>query len=160
MNSSTAGAVPIAGVFVLSAAFAHADTLVLDPGPGTDYLTQWCGGQTESEIATGFDASSNALTLVQVATTCPGSGHSSPNQHYLACWTVSFDLSGVIVSQAWLATNHWQQGHPAIPCPGAAPDPAAVYPHADGAGNFPATLSTGPVGTGNAYRAVLGRPQS
>jgi len=136
------------------AAMSHAATTVLDPGPGTDYLATSCGGQAVNEIATGFDASANAVTLVKVSTTCHGSGRGSPNQYYLACWTVTFGQDGVIASKLWLATNHWVQGNPAIPCPVPA-DPAAVYTHTDGAGNFPATLSTAPVGTSSSYRAVL-----
>jgi uncharacterized repeat protein (TIGR01451 family) len=91
---------------------------------------------------------------VEVGTTCHGSGRGSPNQYYLACWTVGFAPDGHIDSKTWLATHHWVQGHPALPCP--TTDPAAVYTHADGAGNFPATLSTARIGTTNAfYRAVL-----
>lgn len=137
------------------AATAGAATLVLDPGPGTDYLGVWCGGQRVSEIATGFDAAADAATLVQVSTTCHGSGRGSPNQYYLACWTVNFGHDGRIASKVWLATHHWVQGHPAIPCPVAA-DAAAVYTHTDGAGHFPATLSTTAIGTTSpVYRAVL-----
>jgi uncharacterized repeat protein (TIGR01451 family) len=143
---------------VLAAAFTttvDAATLVLDPGPGTDYLGIWCGGQKVSEVATGFDAAANATTLVQVSTTCHGSGRGSPNQYYLACWTVNFAPDGGIASKEWLATNHWVQGHPAIPCPVTA-DPAAVYTHTDGMGNFPEALSSAPIGTTNpVYRAVL-----
>jgi uncharacterized repeat protein (TIGR01451 family) len=136
------------------AAQADASTTVLDPGPGTDYLNVWCGGQTVNEIATGFDAAASAVTLVKVGTTCHGSGRGSPNQYYLACWTVTFGRDGNIVSKLWLATNHWQQGQPSIPCPVPA-DPGATYTYADGAGNFPATLSSALVGTSPAYRAVL-----
>ncbi len=142
-------------LLALQAAAAPAATMVLDPGPGTDYLAQSCGGQTVNEIGAGFDANGNAMTLVKVSTTCHGSGHSSPNQYYLACWTVGFDRGGAIASKLWLATNHWQQGNPAIPCP-VAPDPSAVYTSTDGAGNFPATESTTLVGTSSqTYRAVL-----
>jgi len=130
-------------------------TLVLDPGPGSIYLGVSCGGQAVNEIATGFDAASgNALTLVKVSTTCHGSGRGSPNQYYLACWTVGFARDGSIASQLWLATNHWQQGQPSIPCP-VPGDPAAVYTATDGAGNFPATLSSALVGSGGTERAVL-----
>src|SRR5262249_4242464 len=60
-----------------------------------------------------------------------------------------------IASKTLVASTSWIQGHPAVPCPVTA-DPAAVYMHADGAGNFPATLSTAPIGTTNpVYRAVL-----
>jgi uncharacterized repeat protein (TIGR01451 family) len=131
---------------------ANAATIPLDPGPGTDYLGIWCGGQQVNEIATGFDALGYATTLVKVTTTCHGSGRGSPNQYYLACWTVGFGPDGSIQSKTWLATNHWGQGNPAIPCPVSA-DPAAVYDHLDGAGNFPAALSTSV--TNNVDRAVL-----
>ena len=133
-------------------ALANAATIVFDPGPGTDYLAIWCGGQQVNEIATGFDAAANAVTLVKVTTTCHGSGRGSPNQYYLACWTVTFAQNGSILSKVWLATNHWRQGQPAIPCPVPA-DPTAVYTYEDGAGNFPATLGTALIGT--VYRAVL-----
>ena len=130
---------------------ASAAPIVLDPGPGTDYLGIWCGGQQVNEIASGFDAAANPTALVKVTTTCHGSGRGSPNQYYLACWTVTFSRAGAILSKEWLATNHWVQGHPAVPCPVAA-DPAAVFTDTDGAGQFPATLSTATTG---AYRAVL-----
>ena len=134
---------------------ADAATTVLDPGPGTGYLSVWCGGQTVKEIATGFDAAGDATTLVTVATTCHGSGRGSPNQYYMACWNVTFAEDGTIQSKVWQATNHWVQGNPAIPCPTSA-DPAAVYSFTDGAGHFPATLSTQSVGTSTTnYRAVL-----
>jgi uncharacterized repeat protein (TIGR01451 family) len=153
MKESAAGVLLTVGVLMTTfAAMANAATTVLDPGPGTDYLGIWCGGQTENEIATGFDTAANAVTLVKVATTCHGSGRGSPNQYYLACWTVTFAQDGSIVSKVWLATNHWVQGNPAIPCPVPA-DPAVVYTHEDGAGNFPATLSTALIGS--TYRAVL-----
>ncbi len=132
---------------------ASAASVVLDPGPGTDYLSVWCGGQTVSEIATGFDASANPVTLVKVATTCHGSGRGSPNQYYLACWGVTFTDAGAIDSKTWLATNHWSQGNPSIPCPVAA-DPAATFTATDGAGNFPDVLST-TLASGSQYRAVL-----
>ncbi len=139
----------------MSAPMAHAATIVLDPGPGTDYLSIWCGGQSVNEIATGFDAAGNALTQVRVATTCNGSGRGSRSQHYLACWAVTFGEDGTLLSKVWEATNHWVQGSAAIPCPAPA-DPAAIYTFADGAGNYPATLSTGLVGaTSNVYRGVL-----
>ena len=138
---------------MMFATMAHAATTVLDPGPGTDYLGIWCGGQAEHEIATGFDAAANAVTLVKVSTTCHGSGRGSPNQYYLACWTVTFAQDGSIFSKVWLATNHWVQGNPPIPCPVPA-DPAAIYTYEDGAGNFPDTLSTA-VQTNGEYRAVL-----
>ncbi len=142
-------------LMTMFAAMANAGTTVLEPGPGTDYLGVWCGGQQVNEIATGFDAAANAVTLVKVTTTCHGSGRGSPNQYYLACWTVTFAQDGSIASKEWLATNHWAQGHPSIPCPVPA-DPAAVYTYEDGAGNFPATLSTARIGTTSAvYRAVL-----
>ena len=67
----------------LCVATADAATTVLDPGPGTGYLSVWCGGQTVKEIATGFDAAGDATTLVTVATTCHGSGRGSPNQYAL-----------------------------------------------------------------------------
>jgi uncharacterized repeat protein (TIGR01451 family) len=143
-------------LMAMSSALSTAGTFVLDPGPGTDYLGVWCGGQTVNEIATGFDAATgNAQTLVKVATTCHGSGRGSPNQYYLACWTVGFARDATIATKLFLATNHWVQGQPAIPCPVPA-DTAAVYTATDGAGNFPATLSTTLVGTSSsAYRAVL-----
>ena len=134
------------------APMANAATTVLDPGPGTDYLGIWCGGQQVNEIATGFDSLGYATTLVKVTTTCHGSGRGSPNQYYLACWTVGFAPDGTIQSKTWLATNHWVQGNPAIPCPVSA-DPAAVYNHVDGAGNFPETLGTSL--TNGVDRAVL-----
>jgi hypothetical protein len=136
-------------------ATADAATTVLDPGPGTGYLSVWCGGQTVKEIATGFDAAGDATTLVTVATTCHGSGRGSPNQYYMACWNVTFAEDGTIQSKVWQATNHWVQGNPAIPCPSSA-DPAAVYTFTDGAGQFPATLTTQSIGTSTTnYRAVL-----
>jgi hypothetical protein len=142
-------------VMALCIATASAATTVLDPGPGTGYLSIWCGGQAVREIATGFDAAGNATTLVTVATTCHGSGRGSPNQYYLACWNVTFAEDGTIQSKVWQATNHWVQGNPAVPCPAPA-DPAAVYTFTDGAGHFPATLSTQSVGTSTTnYRAVL-----
>ncbi len=134
------------------AAKASGATTVLNPGPGTDYLNYWCGGQQVNEIATGFDDEANAVTLVKVSTTCHGSGRGSPNQYHLACWTVTFAQDGSIVSRELLANNFWTQGHTAIPCP-VSVDPAAVYVHTDGAGNFPATLDTETVGTTS--RAVL-----
>lgn len=138
--------------FIGGAHFVNAAGIVLDPGPGTNYLNYWCGGQQVNEIATGFDAGGNAVTLVKVSTTCHGSGRGSPNQYHLACWTVTFARDGSIASKEWLATNFWTQGHPAVPCPVPA-DPAAVYTYHDGEGNFPATLSTQVTGT--TYRAVL-----
>lgn len=105
-----------------------------------------------NEIATGFDADSNATTLVKVTTNCPGSGRGAPVQHYLACWTVTFDDAGAIASKEWLATSHWSGSNPSIPCPVAA-DPAAIFSVADGAGQFPETLSTTTVS--GSYRAVL-----
>lgn len=142
-------------VMALCIGTADAATTVLDPGPGTGYLSVWCGGQTVKEIATGFDPAGDATTLVTVATTCHGSGRGSPNQYYMACWNVTFAEDGTIQSKVWQATNHWVQGNPAIPCPVSA-DPAAVYTFTDGAGHFPATLSTQSVGTSTTnYRAVL-----
>ena len=128
MKKVTVEVLLMVAVAMLLATTAKAATTVLDPGPGTDYLGIWCGGQTENEIATGFDAAANAVTLVKVSTTCHGSGRGSPNQYYLACWTVTFAPDGGILSKEWLATNHWVQGKPAIPCPVAA-DPTAVYTH-------------------------------
>lgn len=155
MKTSAMGVLTATVFMTLISATANAAITVLDPGPGTDYLGIWCGGQKVNEIATGFDAAANAVTLVKVTTTCHGSGRGSANQYYLACWTVRFGQDGGIVSKVWLATNHWVQGHPTIPCPVPA-DPAAVYPYADGAGNFPETLSTALVGASNAvYRATL-----
>jgi uncharacterized repeat protein (TIGR01451 family) len=148
----TVGVLTVGVLMTMFAAMAHAATTVLDPGPGTDYLGVWCGGQQVNEIATGFDAAANAVTLVKVTTTCHGSGRGSPNQYYLACWTVTFAQDGSILSKVWLATNHWVQGNPAIPCPVPA-DPVAVYTYEDGAGNFPATLSTALINV--VYRAVL-----
>ena len=148
-TSICATAVLLVSVF---APVANAATIALDPGPGTDYLGVWCGGQQVNEIATGFDALGYATTLVKVTTTCHGSGRGSPNQYYLACWTVGFGPDGSIQSKTWLATNHWAQGNPAIPCPVAA-DPTAVYDHVDGAGNFAETLSTSV--TNGVDRAVL-----
>jgi hypothetical protein len=146
----------MAGVLIsMMSTLAGAATTVLDPGPGTDYLSVSCGGQTVNEVATGFDAAGNAATQVRVATTCHGSGRGSPNQYYLACWAVTFGEDGAIQSRVWQATNHWVQGNPAIPCP-VVTDPAAVYNFTDGAGHFPATLSTGRLGSNStAYRAVL-----
>ena len=153
MKKATIVVLLAAGVLMtMLAARANAASTVLDPGPGTDYLGVWCGGQQVNEIATGFDAAANAVTLVKVTTTCHGSGRGSPNQYYLTCWTVTFAQDGSIESKAWLATNHWAQGHPSIPCPVPA-DPAAVYTYEDGAGNFPASLSTELIGA--VYRAVL-----
>ncbi|MFN7951369.1 MAG: hypothetical protein U0610_06570 [bacterium] len=146
--------VPMTAAFLtIFASLGRAETRVLDPGPGTDYLSVWCGGQTVNEIATGFDAAANAVTLVKVATTCHGSGRGSPNQYYLACWSVTFADDGIIESKQWLATNHWAQGQPSIPCPVGA-DPSAVYTATDGAGNFPETLSTGQPSS-TEYRALL-----
>jgi hypothetical protein len=152
------------------AGVARADTIVLDPGPGTDYLIYSCGGQQINEVATDFDASGNATTLVTVTTTCPGSGHNSPSHHHLSCWTVSFDGTGGIQLQTEIATNEWLQGDPSEPCPVIA-DPDAVFqywdvpyprwcsahPHAPPChpGAPALTLSTSLIGSG--YRAVLER---
>jgi len=130
----------------------YAAGIVLDPGPGTNYLIYWCGGQQVNEIATGFDADGNATTLVKVTTSCHGSGRGSPNQYHLACWTVTFGREGDIFSKESLGTYSWVQGHPAATCPVPA-DPTAVYDYQDGEGNFPATLSSQLMGS--AYRAVL-----
>lgn len=130
----------------LAPAAASAATMVLDPGPGTDYLSIWCGGQKVNEIAAGFDAAGNGRTLVTVETTCNGSGRGSPSSHYLACWTVTFGEDGGILAKTYQVTNHWVQGSPAIPCPFPA-DPAAVYTFTDGLGQFPASLRTTLVGT-------------
>jgi uncharacterized repeat protein (TIGR01451 family) len=156
MNKVTVGVLLVIGpLMTMFAATANAATIVLDPGPGTDYLGVWCGGQHVNEIATGFDAGADAVALVKVTTTCHGSGRGSPNQYYLACWTVTFAQDGGILSKEWLATNHWRQGQTAIPCPVPA-DPAAVYTNQDEAGNVLATLSTELIGASSAvYRAVL-----
>lgn len=142
-------------VSVLCVNTVMAASAVLDPGPGTDYLGIWCGGQRVNEVATGFDQDGNAQTVVKVSTTCNGSGRGSRNQYYLACWTVTFGRDASIVSKQWLATNHWVQGNPAIPCP-VPDDSTAVYSYQDGAGNFPATLSTAQTGgSSGEYRAFL-----
>jgi hypothetical protein len=156
MMRSPAAVLLTAGI--LLAAFggvSQAATTVLDPGPGTDYLSISCGGQTVNEVAHGFDAAGDPVTQVAVATTCNGSGRGSLNQYYLACWTVTFTADGAIQSKVWQATNHWVQGDPAVPCP-VSSDPTALFTFTDGAGNYPETLSTGQFGTTTiAYRAVL-----
>ena len=75
--SNTVIILAVTFLFSLAGASARAATIVLDPGPGTDYLNYWCGGQRVNEFATGFDAAANAVTEVEVGTTCHGSGRGS-----------------------------------------------------------------------------------
>ncbi len=130
---------------------ASAATIVLDPGPGTDYLGVWCGGQNVSEYAQGFDAG-YAATAVKVTTSCHGSGRGSLNHYYIACWDVTFFPNGTIQSRTLINSGSWLQGHPAIACD-ATLDPAAVFVNQAANGDVLATLSTALVGTEN--RAVL-----
>jgi len=134
------------------ASLASGAPIVLDPGPGTDYLGVWCGGQNVNEYAQGFDADDNAVATVEVTTSCHGSGRGSPNHYYIACWAVTFLPDGSILSRTLINSGQWTQGHPAVSCD-ASIDPAAVFVSEGGQGEVFANLSTALTGT--VYRAVL-----
>jgi hypothetical protein len=134
------------------ASHASAATIVLDPGPGTDYLGVWCGGQSVNEYAQGFDAANYAVTAVKVTTSSHGSGRGSPNHYYIACWAVTFFPNGAIQSRSPINSGSWIQGNPAVSC-NATLDPVAVFESQAPSGDVLATLSTALVGTEE--RAVL-----
>lgn len=128
---------------------ASAETTVLDPGNGRQYLVNWCGGQTVTEVAEGFTEAGNALTAVKVTTRCSTGGRGARVRTFLACWLVTFDDNGTIIDKEFVNSASWLQGQPAHTC-AVAMDASAVYTREDGM-----TLSTiaphQPVGS----RAVL-----
>ena len=136
----TLNALIVGGAWVLGTQVAVAATTVLDPGPGTQYLTVSCGGQSVTETATGFDASNLAQTQVEVRTTCHLSGRGSKSRNYVACWTLHRDLDATIVSKENILTSSWLTGSTPVACPPV--DQNAVYRLEDGNGNPLASLST------------------
>jgi hypothetical protein len=131
---------------LLVSTFAHADERLLDPGAGTQYLAQWCGGQNINEIATGFNADSSASTLVQVSAKCSTGGRGGGTKTYYACWRVDFDRLGQIVDRQHIGN---------VPCPET--DPSATYTDVDGAvlSTTVVTYISGSQRQG--YRAILSR---
>ena len=148
-------------LLLCASATAFAATTVLDPGPGTQYLAPSCGGQSVTETATGFDASSLAQTQVEVRTTCHGSGRYAKSRNYVACWSVHRSLDAVIVSKENNLSGSYLTGSKAVVCPPV--DKDAVYRLDDDSGALRASLSTiqvhsvyGQITTVN--RAVLDTP--
>ena len=80
------------------AGIANAQTTVLDPGNGKQYLAAWCGGQSLNEYAVGWNADSTARTMVTVSTRCNGSGRGAKVHVYSTCWIVDFARDGTIVN--------------------------------------------------------------
>jgi hypothetical protein len=151
----------IIGLSVIASGAAIAATTVLDPGPGTQYLTVSCGGQSVTETATGFDASNFERTQVEVRTTCHGSGRASKSRTYVACWALHRDLNTVVVGKENIRTGSYLTGSTPVVCPSV--NPNAVYRLEDGSGHLLAALSTiqvhsvyGQITTVN--RAVLDTP--
>jgi hypothetical protein len=134
----------------------YAQGIVLDPGPGTKYLAQWCGGQFVNEYAEGFTDAGPATT-VRVWTSCHGSGRGSKNHYYVACWHVVFDWNGVQLSAQFLNAGSWLQGNPPVACQ-ADINPAAEFYHLDADGNADASLYTVQLPNTGVYRAVLEYP--
>lgn len=125
---------------------------VLDPGPGTDYMVQWCGGQTVNEYAEGFDSAGMPTTIVRVQTICNGSGRGSRSTYYFSCSRVTFDWTGAKINQEFINSGSWLRGRAYIPCD-AVTDPLATFDYVDANGNVTGTLSTGLFPSG--YRATL-----
>ena len=104
-------------LLVLVAVVAYASETLLDPGPGTLYLANWCGGQAISEVAVGFNADGSVRTILDVSARCPtGTGRLRKTVTYRACWFVDFDRDGEQLGETYLG---------AIACPEY--DPSAVY---------------------------------
>jgi hypothetical protein len=137
---------------LLFASSAFAQSVVLDPGPGTNYLATSCGGQTVNEYAAGFDAAGMPTAVVRVQTSCHGSGRAAKNHYYFTCARITFDWNGIKLSQELINAGGWIQGQAYVPCD-VVIDPLATFDWLDADGNVVGTLITG--GFPNGYRAAL-----
>src|SRR5882672_6332440 len=131
----------VAMLFTLTSCVVFAATSVLDPGDGRQYLQNWCGAQTVSEDAQGFNDTGNTLAAVKVTTRCATGGRGTRPRPFLSCWLVTFDDNGAILNQEYVNSGSWLLGSPPLNC-ALVLDPAATFPRADGA-----ALSTSLVGT-------------
>ncbi len=141
---------------LLTCAAARAETItMLDPGPTWDYMPNWCGGTKLDEIAEGFDAAGNVVTIVTDSTRCNTGGRGSKARTFFVCYRVTFQ-EGAVISRELLTQASWVQGQPPIPCAVQA-DPAAIYTDAAGRTLTSAQIS-GALVYGPVYRAFLGTP--
>ena len=85
---------------LLLSGIANAETtVVLNPGPGTQYLAAWCGGQSINEYAIGWLSDSTARTQVVVSARCSSGGRGAKVRTISTCWTVDFDRNGAITNR-------------------------------------------------------------
>ncbi|HZC82477.1 MAG TPA: hypothetical protein VE222_12325 [Nitrospiraceae bacterium] len=126
--------------------WALANTTVLEPGDGQNYMLNRCGYQIVNEYATNFDGVTATVT-VDVFTNCPGSGRGAKNRRYRECAVVTFDMYGNRTSITTTQIKTWRQGDPALYCD---VDPEATF-EADG-------TVLGTLLVGNLYRAYLETP--
>lgn len=136
----------VGALLAVIATIALAATTTLDPGDGRQYLANWCGGQSVTEVASGFNDAGNAIAAVKVTTRCSTGGRGTKPRTFLACWLVTFDDTGAILNQEFVNSASWLQGQPSRSC-AVSTDPEATFTREDGA-----SLST--VGA----RAVLETP--
>ena len=90
------------GLLALTVSSAQAGTLILDPGPGTQYLANWCGGQSINEYAAGFNADSTAHAILEVSARCSSGGRGGSTRTYYACWSLDFDRLGAITNRVYV----------------------------------------------------------
>ena len=103
----------------LAACHAQADTLMLDIGPGTDYNSHWCGGQTINAVADGWNGDGTAQVYVQVSARCSTGGRGTTPKTYTSCWNITIDRDSTISSKVVSGCTM--------------PDPSVVYVDTDGA---------------------------
>jgi hypothetical protein len=146
-------------ILALFCGYAQAQTsIVLNPGPGTDYMATSCGGQSVNAVAVDIGVDGNPVTIVTVTTRCGLSGRVAKSRTYLTCAYASYTPDGLTRFPPQLIfSGSSLSGTPMVACPVGA-DASAVYDWTDASGNVvdARTLSTAVVS--GKTRAVLTLP--